>query len=69
MQPIHPSPLSTKRGNRQVLMKIDFIASGMSITPELKAAVNFREPYWVVRQLLAQLAREKNLILLPIHIP
>ena len=50
-------------------MKIDFIASGMSITPELKAAVNFCEPYWVVRQLLAQLAREKNLILLPIHIP
>ena len=50
-------------------MKIDFIASGMSITPERKAAVNFCEPYWVVRQLLAQLAREKNLILLPIHIP
>ena len=49
--------------------KIDFIASGMSITPERKAAVNFCEPYWVVRQLLAQLAREKNLILLPIHIP
>ena len=32
--------------------KIDFIASGMSITPERKAAVNFCEPYWVVRQLL-----------------
>jgi polar amino acid transport system substrate-binding protein len=32
--------------------KIDVIASGMSITPERKAAVNFTEPYWTVKQLL-----------------
>ena len=32
--------------------KIDMIASGMSITPERKAAVNFSTPYWLVRQLL-----------------
>jgi polar amino acid transport system substrate-binding protein len=32
--------------------KIDLIASGMSITPERRAAVNFCEPYWEVRQLL-----------------
>jgi polar amino acid transport system substrate-binding protein len=32
--------------------KIDLIASGMSITPERQAAVNFCEPYWDVRQLL-----------------
>jgi polar amino acid transport system substrate-binding protein len=32
--------------------KIDLIASGMSITPERQAAVNFCEPYWEVRQLL-----------------
>ncbi|MBW1660098.1 MAG: amino acid ABC transporter substrate-binding protein [Deltaproteobacteria bacterium] len=32
--------------------KIDIIASGMSITPERKAQVNFTEPYWLVRQLL-----------------
>ena len=28
--------------------KIDVIASGMSITPERQAAVNFTEPYWTV---------------------
>ena len=32
--------------------KIDLIASGMSITPERQAQVNFCEPYWEVRQLL-----------------
>jgi polar amino acid transport system substrate-binding protein len=32
--------------------KIDMIASGMSITPERKAQVNFSTPYWLVRQLL-----------------
>jgi polar amino acid transport system substrate-binding protein len=32
--------------------KIDMIASGMSITPERLQAVNFTEPYWVVKQLL-----------------
>ena len=32
--------------------KIDLIASGMSITPERQAAVNFCEPYWQVIQLL-----------------
>ena len=30
--------------------KIDFIASGMSITPERQAQVNFTEPYWQVIQ-------------------
>ncbi|MBT3256681.1 MAG: amino acid ABC transporter substrate-binding protein [Deltaproteobacteria bacterium] len=33
--------------------KIDLIASGMSITPERQAAVNFCNPYWQVIQLLA----------------
>ena len=33
--------------------KIDLIASGMSITPERQAQVNFCEPYWQVIQLLA----------------
>ena len=32
--------------------KIDFIASGMSITPERQAQVNFTEPYWQVIQLM-----------------
>ena len=32
--------------------KIDFIASGMSITPERQAQVNFADPYWQVKQLL-----------------
>ena len=32
--------------------KIDFIASGMSITPERQAQVNFCDPYWQVIQLL-----------------
>lgn len=32
--------------------KIDLIASGMSITPERQAQVNFCEPYWQVIQLL-----------------
>jgi len=32
--------------------KIDFIASGMSITPERQAQVNFCEPYWTVIQYL-----------------
>lgn len=32
--------------------KIDVIASGMSITPERQAAVNFTEPYWTVLQRL-----------------
>lgn len=32
--------------------KIDFIASGMSITPERQAQVNFCDPYWKVIQLL-----------------
>ena len=32
--------------------KIDLIASGMSITPERQAAVNFCDPYWQVIQLL-----------------
>ena len=32
--------------------KIDLIASGMSITPERQAAVNFCNPYWQVIQLL-----------------
>jgi polar amino acid transport system substrate-binding protein len=32
--------------------KIDFIASGMSITPERQAQVNFTDPYWIVIQLL-----------------
>jgi polar amino acid transport system substrate-binding protein len=32
--------------------KIDFIASGMSITPERQGQVNFCEPYWQVIQLL-----------------
>ncbi|MGE5256909.1 MAG: ABC transporter substrate-binding protein [Hyphomicrobiales bacterium] len=32
--------------------KIDVIASGMSITPERQAAVNFTAPYWTVVQLL-----------------
>jgi polar amino acid transport system substrate-binding protein len=32
--------------------KIDFIASGMSITPERQKEVQFVEPYWVVKQLL-----------------
>jgi polar amino acid transport system substrate-binding protein len=32
--------------------KIDFIASGMSITPERQAQVDFTEPYWQVVQLL-----------------
>lgn len=32
--------------------KIDIIASGMSITPERQAAVNFTEPYWTVQQRL-----------------
>ena len=30
--------------------KIDFIASGMSITPERQTQVNFTEPYWQVIQ-------------------
>ena len=32
--------------------KIDLIASGMSITPERQAQVNFCDPYWQVIQLL-----------------
>jgi polar amino acid transport system substrate-binding protein len=32
--------------------KIDLIASGMSITPERQAQVNFTEPYWQVIQLM-----------------
>ena len=32
--------------------KIDLIASGMSITPERQAAVNFCNPYWQVIQYL-----------------
>jgi len=32
--------------------KIDFIASGMSITPERQAQVNFTEPYWQVIQMM-----------------
>lgn len=30
--------------------KIDFIASGMSITPERSQKVNFTEPYWTIKQ-------------------
>ncbi len=40
--------------------KIDLIASGMSITPERKAAVDFCEPYWVVKQLLV-VRKDSNL--------
>jgi polar amino acid transport system substrate-binding protein len=32
--------------------KIDFIASGMSITDARKKEVNFTEPYWKIRQVL-----------------
>jgi polar amino acid transport system substrate-binding protein len=32
--------------------KIDFIASGMSITDARKKEVNFTDPYWVVKQVL-----------------
>jgi len=39
--------------------KIDMIASGMSITPERKAAVNFSTPYWLVRQLLVVKSNSK----------
>jgi polar amino acid transport system substrate-binding protein len=40
--------------------KIDFIASGMSITPERQAAVNFVEPYWTVVQILV-VKKDSNL--------
>ena len=33
-----------------VAKKIDFIASGMSITEERKQAVNFTMPYWIIKQ-------------------
>ena len=33
-----------------VAKKIDFIASGMSITPERKKVVNFTIPYWEIKQ-------------------
>jgi len=36
--------------------KIDFIASGMSITPERQEVVNFTIPYWEIKQVLV--ARE-----------
>lgn len=39
--------------------KIDMIASGMSITPERKAEVNFSTPYWLVRQLLVVKSNSK----------
>ncbi len=35
-----------------VAKKIDFIASGMSITEERKQKVNFTEPYWEITQVL-----------------
>lgn len=35
-----------------VARKIDFIASGMSITEERKQKVNFTEPYWEITQVL-----------------
>ena len=33
-----------------VAKKIDFVASGMSITDERKKVVNFSNPYWVIKQ-------------------
>ena len=33
-----------------VAKKIDFIASGMSITPERQKVVNFSIPYWTIKQ-------------------
>lgn len=33
-----------------VAKKIDFIASGMSITPERAKVVNFSDPYWNIKQ-------------------
>ena len=33
-----------------VAKKIDFIASGMSITPERQKMVNFTIPYWTIKQ-------------------
>ncbi len=30
--------------------KIDFVASGMSITEKRKQAVNFTDPYWIIKQ-------------------
>ncbi len=35
-----------------VAKKIDFIASGMSITPERRKMVNFTVPYWEIKQVL-----------------
>ena len=35
-----------------VAKKIDFIASGMSITPERQKVVNFTIPYWEIKQVL-----------------
>jgi polar amino acid transport system substrate-binding protein len=35
-----------------VAKKIDFIASGMSITPERQKVVNFSIPYWTIKQVL-----------------
>lgn len=35
-----------------VAKKIDFVASGMSITEERKKAVNFTIPYWVIKQVM-----------------
>ena len=40
--------------------KIDVIASGMSITPERQAAVNFTEPYWTVQQRLVVKAGDEE---------
>jgi polar amino acid transport system substrate-binding protein len=40
--------------------KIDLIASGMSITPERQAAVDFCDPYWQVVQLLV-VRKDSNL--------
>ncbi|MDD2390238.1 MAG: ABC transporter substrate-binding protein [Desulfobacterales bacterium] len=33
-----------------VAKKIDFVASGMSITPEREKIVNFSTPYWIIKQ-------------------
>jgi polar amino acid transport system substrate-binding protein len=40
--------------------KIDLIASGMSITPERQAQINFCDPYWQVIQLLV-VKKDSNL--------
>jgi polar amino acid transport system substrate-binding protein len=43
-----------------VAKKIDFIASGMSITPERRKMVNFTIPYWRIKQVFVS---KKNAVL------